>query len=154
MRRLLASSLIVLACTSMAYGELPNGDSQPVVRNSSDQNPAAVAGAGAWWDGRTAGLVGGILGSVVGCLGGLIGTLSGMGKWRGLTLGLAKSICLFGVLLLIAGIVALVQSQPYGVWYPLMLAGFLSTVVMGGLLPVLRGRYQQIELRKITAADA
>ncbi len=123
-----------------------------LVQHSVDEHPVAIAGT--WWDDRTGGLIGGILGTVLGCLGGLIGTMAGTGKCRGLTIGLAKIVCLCGVFLFVAGGIALLQSQPYGVWYPLVLTGILSTSIMGGLLPGLRRRYQQIELRKMTAADA
>jgi len=122
-----------------------------LVQYSADENPLAVAGA--WWDDQTGGLIGGILGAVFGCLGGLIGTLGGTGKFRGLTIGLARTTCFLGVLLCAVGLIALLQSQPYAVWFPLVLTGFILTSVMGGSLPVIRNRYQQIELRKMTAAD-
>ncbi len=126
-----------------------------LVQYDENEDPFAIPGAtGVWWTGRTAGLIGGIFGSVLGCLGGLIGTLGGMGKARRFTLGLVKAICLLGLLLTVAGIVALFQSQPYAVWYPLLLLGILGSAIMGGLLPVLRRRYEQVELRKMTAADA
>ncbi len=126
-----------------------------LVQYDENENPLAIPGTpGVWWTGRTAGMIGGVFGSVLGCLGGLIGTLGGMGKARRFTLGLVKAICLLGLLLTVAGVVALFQSQPYSVWYPLLLLGILGSAIMGGLLPVLRRRYEQVELRKMAAADA
>jgi hypothetical protein len=109
---------------------------------------------GQWWDDRTGGLIGGIGGSIIGCLGGLIGTLAGMGRARRFVLGLTKALFLVGLVLIGVGLVAVVQSQPYGVYYPLLLAGVISAAVCGGLLRTLRRRYDELELRKMSALDA
>lgn len=113
----------------------------------------AAGTPGAWWDDRTAGLVGGIGGSILGCLGGLMGTLGGFGKGRRFVIGLAVLITLSGVAALVVGLVALGVGQPYAVYYPLLLLGGILTVVCGGLLPVIRRRYAEIELRRMTAMD-
>jgi hypothetical protein len=55
---------------------------------------------------------------------------------------------------LLAGLVALMLGQPYGVYYPLLLGGIITAAVCGGNYPVLRRRYDQIELRKMSAMDA
>ena len=123
-----------------------------LVQYAAGENALGVAGV--WWDDRMGGWIGGLLGTALGCLGGLIGTLSGMGKARRLTIGLAKTVLLAGLLLTVAGLVALVRSQPYGVWYPLLLCGLLSAGIFGGMIPRLRRRYEEIELRKMTALDA
>jgi len=123
-----------------------------LVEYADDEDPLGVPGQ--WWDEQSGGWIGGISGSVLGCLGGLIGLLSGLGRARRLVLGLAGAICLVGVLILAAGVTALALGQPYGVWYPLVLLGGLCTAVMGGMLPVLWRRYQQIELRRMAAMDA
>ena len=108
---------------------------------------------GAWWDDRTAGLVGGIGGSILGCLGGLMGTLGGFGKARRFVIALTILMTLSGVAALVAGLVALGGGQPYAVYYPLLLFGGVATVVCGGLLPVIRRRYAEIELRRMKAMD-
>jgi len=117
------------------------------------ENEDPLAAPGAWWDDRTGGLIGGIGGSILGCLGGLIGALGGLGKARRLTTQLAVLTMLIGVAALATGIVALALRQPYGVYYPLLLGGGIATAVMGGCLPTLRRRYQQIELQKMTALE-
>ena len=58
---------------------------------------------------------------------------------------------LIGVVLLAVAGVALVQSQPYHVWYPFGLMGLIMTSVMGGLFPVVRARYRQADERKMEA---
>lgn len=123
-----------------------------LVQYADDEDPLALPGA--WWGDRTGGLIGGISGVVFGSVGGLIGILSGMGKARRTVLALARATCAAGILLLIVGVAALADSQPYAVWYPLVLAGILCSSIMGGMLPVLRRRYEQLELRRMTAMDA
>jgi hypothetical protein len=122
-----------------------------LVQYAAGEDPLAVPGQ--WWDGRTAGLVGGIAGTVIGCLGGLIGMLAGVGKAREFVMLLTAAIVLAGVACLALAIVALLQTQPYCVYYPLLLLGGLSVLVMGPLRRTLRQRYQQLELRKIAALD-
>ncbi len=109
--------------------------------------------AHAWWDDRTGGLVGVLGGSLLGILGAAVGMLGGLGKARRLTLGLLFAGVILGVASLLAGIVAAATGQPYAVHYPLLLGGLIGAAVFGGLLPVLRQRYQQAELRKMAALD-
>jgi hypothetical protein len=59
-----------------------------------------------------------------------------------------------GLVSLGVGVGALICGQPYAVWFPLLLLGILSLVIMGGSLPVVRRRYEEVELRKMAAADA
>ena len=53
-----------------------------------------------------------------------------------------------------AGLYAWLTSQPYAVYYPLLLCGLLAVLVPGALLVPLRRRYQQLELRRMRAMDA
>ena len=57
-----------------------------------------------------------------------------------------------GVIHLVAGLFALISGQPYGIWYPLVLLGAVMTIVFGALLPTVRRRYQDAEMRRIQAA--
>jgi len=122
-----------------------------LVEYADGEDPLAVSGA--WCGDRTAGLVGGIAGAVFGCLGGLIGILAGKGKARRLVMGLTAAIVPLGVAIFAAGVVALVLKQPYCVYYPLLLLGGLSAVIMAPMRRSLRHRYEQIELRKMEAMD-
>ena len=83
-----------------------------------------------------------------------MGLLACKGKARRFVLGTAKLIAGLGILSLISGVMALTQHQPYAVYYPLLLLGVISTLVMGFALPKLRKSYEEAELRKITSVDA
>jgi hypothetical protein len=122
------------------------------------QYPAAKSGfhdrsSNAWWSDRTAALVGGLGGIIFGCLGGLIGTLCGMGKGRGLVIALLRIQIALGVLCGVAGIAAVAQHQPYGVYYPLLLIAVILLAVCGSLLPTVGRRYQELELRRMQSLD-
>lgn len=108
---------------------------------------------GAWWSDQTAGWIGGIVGSICGCFGALIGTLGGMGKARQFVISLCVALIAFGVVCLLVGVVALLTSQPYAVYYPLLLIGIICTAVVGGNLPGICKRYRQIELRRMSSMD-
>ena len=109
---------------------------------------------GGWWSPQQAGLVGGIGGSVIGCLGGLLGVLAGLGKARRFVLAMAKVFIALGILLLIAGVVAIAAKQPYAVYYPPLLMGFILTLVFSVNLPSIRRRYDELEIRRMTSIDA
>ena len=49
---------------------------------------------------------------------------------------------------------AVAQSQPYGVFCPLLLLGFLGVVLGTVFLTVARRRYQAYELRRMRAMDS
>ena len=116
--------------------------------------PAAQDAAAAWWDDRQGGWIGGIGGSVLGLLGGLIGLLVHLKAPRRLTFGLIYGMILFGCFTLLAGLVALFRSQPYAVYYPLLLLGFISALVPGVSLPGIHKQYREHELRRMQALDA
>ncbi len=108
-----------------------------------------------WWTNQDAALIGAIGGSAIGILGGLFGSIVGVcapkGIARGPVLGGQLAMAVLGVVLLIAGIVAVVQQQSAHVWLPLMLGGGLLAGIMGGLYPVVRMRYTQAEARRMDA---
>jgi hypothetical protein len=111
-------------------------------------------GAHPWWSNRTAALVGGLGGGILGCLGGLIGVLCSMGKGRGFVIALFRIQIGLGVLCGVAGIAALAQHQPYAVWYPLLMIGVILLLICPFMLPIVRRRYQEQELRRIQSLDA
>ena len=110
-----------------------------------------------WWDAQTAGLVGGILGGGLGALAGIFGALAGTLAPRGIArtfvIGTHVTILGVGVALLLAGVYALLVGQPYHVFFPLLLPGFVICAVMGPLLPVVGSRYRQAEQRRIEAEE-
>ncbi len=107
----------------------------------------------AWWSQRAGGWVGGLGGALLGILGGTFGWLAGRGKARGFVTAGMRGLIAVGSISLVAGAAAYFQSQPYAVWYPLLLTGILSvTILPFGLRQILR-QYQARELQKIQAAD-
>jgi hypothetical protein len=116
-----------------------------------DGVPGADGGSGSL--DRAAGVIGGVAGSLVGCLGALIGVLASRGRARRFVTIAIVSLAIGGALAFAAGVVALSRSQPYAVYYPLLLIGFLATVVPLGLRPSIRRRYEEIELRRMRARD-
>jgi hypothetical protein len=107
-----------------------------------------------WWSPQPIALVEGIGGSVIGCFGGLIGCLAGMGKARRFVLATTKLFIAFGILLTIAGIVAIALKQPYSVWYALLLPGGILTFVFSVNLYPIKRRYDDLEIRRMTSMDA
>jgi hypothetical protein len=110
-----------------------------------------------WWNetvGTYIGAFGGAgIGTVGGIYGAVAGTLAQQGKARGAVLGFHLGLLTLGAVTLIAGVVALLVSQPYHVYYPLLLIGGITSGVMGGLLPVMRKRYREAEHRHLEAEE-
>ena len=100
-----------------------------------------------------AGLLGGVAGVVAGGVGALIGVLTSLGRGRRFVVAAAISLVVFGTLTFAAGVVTLTRSHPYAVYYPLLLVGFLSAVVPLGVMPAIRRRYEEVELRTMRAHD-
>lgn len=123
-----------------------------LVQHSPGEDPLALA-TGAWWSDRQGGLLGGIAGGGLGLLGGLIGWLASRGQGRGFVLAASAAIAALGGLTAVAGVVALLRAQPYGVWYPLFLLGVVSLGVMGLGHRRLRARYDEVELRRLRSLD-
>jgi hypothetical protein len=123
-----------------------------LVQYSGSEDPLTPAGA--WWSDRQGGLVGGIAGGSLGVLGALVGGLAGTGRARRLVLGLLKFMIAASAAALLLGGAALAMRQPYGVYYPLLLMGVIGVAVPAGLLGTLRKRYEQLELRRMSAFDS
>ena len=100
------------------------------------------------------GKLGGIVGVMIGCIGGLIGLLTSLGRARRFVIASATSLIAIGTLAFVAGVIAFVSSRSYSSLYPLLLfLGFLTSVVPLGLLPIIRKRYEEVELRTMRAHD-
>lgn len=93
------------------------------------------------------------LGVFAGLWGALAGTLASQGKARGLVMGLWAVLMTASAVLLVAGIIAVTQGQPYGVWYGLLLAGGIGVFVLGPLYFTIRMRYRQAEAQRLEAKD-
>jgi hypothetical protein len=100
----------------------------------------------AWIPGTLLGVAGGLEGA-------LVGLLAPKGKCRTLVVSVHFGILLSCGLLLVAGLVALLTGQPYGIWYGLGFPGLLGLVIVGSLTRRIRHQYAQAELRKSVAED-
>lgn len=117
--------------------------------------PAFAYGTGeGWWGPRTGGLIGAVGGVTAGILFPLLGYLVHTGRARRTACAVAMLLHLAGGLSFIVGVVALVGGQPYGVYYPLLLLGFLTAFF--SLLLLFRDRRLrgERELRRLQAMDA
>ncbi|MDG2201295.1 MAG: hypothetical protein P8K80_08960 [Phycisphaerales bacterium] len=113
-----------------------------------------LALADPWWTGETAGWIGAIGGTAMGLVGGVLGCMGVLvhrGKAKRFVLGLMCSVIIVCLGILALGIVALTLGQPYAVWYPCLLMGFLGSCIPGFLLPVFLARYRQAEQRLLEA---
>jgi len=123
-----------------------------LVQYDRNENPL-VPGLTSWWGGERIGSMFGTLGACIGVAGALIGILASMGKARVLVMSALHVFLIAGIALFAAGILALWQRQPYAVSYPLLLTGFLLSVLPPGLRGPIHRRYEQLELRKMRSAD-
>ena len=124
------------------------------VREFNDnESTLALAQTGAWWGNRTSAFLGGGVGSLLGILGAIVGMLTGIGRGRTIAIGVCWFTILLGIACLAAGVGALATSQPYHVYYPLLLLGLLCTIIMSSILPTVRKRFAESELRRMEAMD-
>ncbi|HEY1789501.1 MAG TPA: hypothetical protein VGJ73_15190 [Verrucomicrobiae bacterium] len=106
-----------------------------------------------WWSANAAPWVGGIGGPVVGFLGGLLGWLSQKGMARTFVLTTWKCCIGFGLVCLIATIIAVIVGQPWFVAMPLFVIGFVSAVVFSATWSSARKRYDEVEIRRMASMD-
>jgi hypothetical protein len=116
--------------------------------------PGAPRRSTAWWDDRTGGLLGGVLGTALGLYGATVGILVSRGRARAFVVALTLAVSLTCVAMLAAGLTALLLGQPYAVWYVLVLSGAIGSLVVPAMLPTIRHRYEQVELRRMSVLDA
>ena len=110
--------------------------------------------AQAWWGARASGAMGGVFGGTMGVLGAITGILASRGKARGFVLGVYWGLLGVGLCLLAVGIFAVIRHQPYAVYFAPLFAGGLASILSLALMPVVRRRYRDQELRRMSAADA
>lgn len=110
-----------------------------------------------WFNLNTAIYCGAGGGAFIGILGGLLGTLTSVwapkGLHKTLLIGAFNGLRFVGAVLLVLGVVALAEKQPYHVYYPLLLLGLILVVVMSGVLPGVKRQYEAAEQRKLQAED-
>ena len=107
-----------------------------------------------WYD---ANLWGWLPGTTVGVLGGVWGSLAGVlgprGKGKAVIWGGFVGLLVCGAAMFVAGIYALANDQPYGVWYGLLLPGIVSLLVVGPLGFVMRAAARRADERRMQAQE-
>ncbi len=109
---------------------------------------------GAWWSARQAGLLGGLFGGLIGLLGALIGILTASGRFHSVVVNLLRLMIGVGLSALVLAIAAFLLKQPYAVWYPPAILGFIGTTIGFVLFPVVNRALQIREERRIKAMDS
>lgn len=107
-----------------------------------------------WFDpGRYAWVPGTVYGVTAGLMGGLAGWLASHGRARTFVLRAWFTFWAASIGLVIAGIVALAESQPWGVWFGMLLPGAVCTAVIGANSFTILKRYRETEERRLAAKD-
>ena len=92
-------------------------------------------------------------GCVAGLMGGLVGWLAPRGKARVFIVPAWFAIWAAAAVMLVLGVIAWTDGQPYGVWYGLLLPGVIGTIVIGINTMTVMKTYRQVEERKLAAKD-
>ncbi|MBZ5617338.1 MAG: hypothetical protein LAQ69_01205 [Acidobacteriia bacterium] len=92
-------------------------------------------------------------GVIAGLMGGLVGWLVPRGRAREFILRSWFTLWVVAIALLIAGTVALIDGQPWGVWYGLLLPGAIGTLVVGANSLLILKTYRAVEERRLAAKD-
>ncbi len=96
---------------------------------------------------------GAVYGVVSGMMGGLVGWLTPKGRARTFIVRAWLALWGLAVALLVVGLVAMAEGQPWGVWFGLVLPGIVGTLVVGANAFVILRRYREVEQRKFAAKD-
>jgi hypothetical protein len=127
-------------------GECEVTVTQPVLEDSHHQ-------AGEWWSVGYSGIIGGIFGSLFGMMGGLLGMLMYWSQTRPIVKQIYPIVWGASLVVLILGIVALGLGQPNHVYFPIMMIGFIGSLVLSFNYNNVFRRIEEDELRKMTAID-
>lgn len=115
--------------------------------------PVTLIGGAAGGPASSVGALGSIAGALIGSVGALIGVLASLGRGRRIVTLAAQLLIVSGTAAFVTGLIAAARGQPYTGYYPLLLTGFLATVIPLTLMPAIRKRYEEIELRAMRARD-
>ena len=97
-------------------------------------------------------LGGGVGGILMGCIGGgFCSILVAKGIARTFVVGYFNFLIILGLAMLAVGIAAIINKQPYAIWYSFTLCGALATCISGTLSFIMRHQYRAVEQRKLDA---
>ena len=110
-----------------------------------------------WWTPILGTLLGAFagagLGVLLGSFGAVVGVCAARGKLGQWAVFVAMAFASLGVVMLIAGAIALALGQPYHVYYPLMLIGGIAALVCGCNVMTVRNAVRACQQRKLAAAE-
>jgi MFS family permease len=99
-----------------------------------------------WFDPiRYSWVTGATFGGIALVLGALAAWYVPRGQAKGFIVSAWVSLWAVAIILLITGLVAFHDQQPWGVWYVLLLPGVVGTAVLGGNLLIILKRYREAE---------
>jgi hypothetical protein len=116
-------------------------------------SPESFKTPDAWWPNQTGGWIGGGLGTAIGLMMAAAAILLRKSALRKPIKAILFLVVMIGTVCLVAGIAAVIKSQPYAVYYPLLLAGVLAAVMVLVGYVKLRREVREVEMRKIQAMD-
>ena len=96
---------------------------------------------------------GGGMGALFGILCAAAGILASRGKGKGFVNAVMGIMIIYGIGNLVAGILALLQDQPYEIYYPFLMIGVLFSILSTPLLFVFRHRYALAERQRLEAEE-
>ncbi len=137
-----------------AGGTVYLGPLRLVERVDDPRIPRMRAPGAGWWSDPTGGWIGGTTGTLLGALCALVALLGAKAVARRFALAVLVLMAVAGAAGLAAGIVAAATSQPYGVYYVLLLGGGLYAGMAALGLALVPRLYRAAELRRIRAMDA
>lgn len=102
-----------------------------------------------WFDPiRYSWVTGATFGGIALALGALAAWYVPRGQAKGFIVSSWVSLWAVAIILLVTGLVAFHDQQPWGVWYGLLLPGVVGTAVLGGNLLIILKRYREAEQRR------
>jgi hypothetical protein len=101
-----------------------------------------------WFPQSLVWLPGIILGCTAGLLWVLVSILAARGRGKALVFGLYWILLGASLMLLGTGLFAMAAGQPYGIWYALVLAGLIGTLVLGYYRAAIFNSYRRAALRR------
>jgi hypothetical protein len=107
-----------------------------------------------WFDpNQYAWIPGTVYGVAAALMGAVVGWLVPRGRSRQLILRAWFTLWAVAVALLLAGAAALMDGQPWGIWFGMLLPGAIGTLVVGANSLVILKAYQVVETRRLAAKD-